>query len=64
MGPIEVYAFENADGTEFGSYTTQDRREAQSYAQQHGLRVIAHTFEWSGSEPVSEWDYTDGAGRE
>lgn len=57
MQDIEVYAFENADGTE-QTYTTQDSGEAQDHAHTHGLRVIAHTFVWSDSEPVPEWDFT------
>jgi hypothetical protein len=51
---IEVYSFEDADGTEQG-YTTQDYSEAKRYAQEYRLLIIANTFEWSEAEPVDDY---------
>lgn len=57
MQDIEVYAFEDAHGTE-QTFTTQDPGQAREHARQHELRVIAHTYQWTDSEPVPAWDFT------
>jgi ribosomal protein L37AE/L43A len=55
---IEVYAFEDVQGTQFGDWTTQDIAEARAYAAEHHLRIIAHVYEWAESEMAE--DFTDG----
>lgn len=55
---IEVYSFEDANGTEFGSFTTTSPDEAKRYAASNRLRVRANTYEYTDSEIVNEWDYT------
>lgn len=61
MDRVEVYTFEDAAGNEFGSYTTQDIREAREYARKYRLRIIARIFEYADSELVE--DYTKGSSR-
>lgn len=51
---IEVYTFENADGDEWGFFTTQELEEARSYARENKLRLIANTFEWTDSELLED----------
>jgi hypothetical protein len=55
---LTVYAFEDGDGQEFGTFTTQDYPEAKSYAIRNGLRVVARNFEYSDTEYLD--DYTKG----
>lgn len=55
MSNVEVYTFENADGTEDG-FTTTDAVEAREYAKANGLKWIANIYEWADSELVR--DYT------
>lgn len=57
---IEVYAFEDADGHEFGGFTTTDVAEAREYAMRHGLRIIALVYEFEDSAVIE--DYTECAG--
>lgn len=57
-GSIERYAFEDSEGVE-QSFTTLNPDEAREYARVRSLRVIAQIFEFSDSEPVSEWDFTE-----
>jgi len=38
-----------------GDFETQDRDEAFQTAQEHGLLVIANTYEWSDSEPDTDF---------
>jgi len=52
---VTVYAFASRDEC-LDSYTTTDPVEARQRAEQYGLRVIAHEFEWADSELV--WDFT------
>lgn len=54
---IEVYGFERSDGSTF-SWTTLDPRAAQDFAARNHARVIANRYEFSDSEPVTEWDFT------
>lgn len=56
---ITVYSFEDKDGNEFGSFTTQDYEEAKRYAAEGRLKVIANEYEWSESFPLE--DYTPPA---
>jgi hypothetical protein len=58
---IEVYTFEDANGNEVSSYTTQNPGEARDYAQTGGYRVRSHIYEWTDSELVAEWDFTRSA---
>jgi hypothetical protein len=53
---VTVYTFEDGDGDEYGSFTTQDYAEAKAYAQDNRLCVIANEFEWADSHPLD--DYT------
>lgn len=50
---IEVYTFEDANGTEQG-FKTQDIEEARRYARTYHLRLIANTLEWADSELVED----------
>lgn len=54
---LEVYVFEDADGNEFGTFTTQNIEEAKQYARGNKLRIIARVFEYADSEMVE--DYTE-----
>lgn len=54
MDTIELYSFEDADGTEQG-FTTRDIREAREFAQKHGYRIIANIFEFSDSEMIEDY---------
>lgn len=53
---MEIYVFEDTDGNECGSSTT-DAGKARQYAQENGLRWIAYTYEFVDSELVE--DYTN-----
>jgi len=55
--PMILYTFEDAQGYEWGSYSTSTWADANEYAMTYRLRVIENTFEWSDSELVA--DYTD-----
>ena len=57
-GNLELYSFEDANGSERGYWTT-DAVRAREYAQQNGLRWIANIYEWTDSELVQ--DYTEGS---
>ena len=52
---IEVYTFEDKDGHETSSWSTQNPREAREYGQHNGYRVIANIFTFEDSELV--WDF-------
>lgn len=56
---IEVFTFEDADGNEAGSFSTQSATEAKEHARRNGYRVRANTFEWADSELVDAWDWTE-----
>lgn len=58
MATISLYTFENAEGSEYGVYSTQDPSEAREYASRYGLRVVENVYEWSESVPVEGWDFT------
>lgn len=58
---ITVYSFEDRDGNEHGCFTTQDYKEALSYASRYRLRIVANDFEWSDREFLD--DFT-GSGEE
>lgn len=51
---ITVYSFEKG-GYEYGSFTTQDYREAKEYAQANRCKIIGNEFEWSESEPLDDF---------
>jgi hypothetical protein len=53
---IERYAFLDSEGGE-QVFTTLDPVEAERVGRANGWSVIAHTFEWSDSEPVRGWDF-------
>ena len=57
MRNLEVFTFENADGTTAGDYTTQYILEAKEHGQKYSLRVIAQVYTWEDSELV--WDFTE-----
>ena len=57
MSTIEQYTFEDANGHEYGSFTTFNITEAREYAQANKVRLVANTYEFSDSELVE--DYTD-----
>ncbi len=54
MGIVEVFVFEDQDGTE-ETWSTFNAQEAKAYAQQHGFLCRALIYEYADSEPV--WDY-------
>jgi GH35 family endo-1,4-beta-xylanase len=64
VAELHLYSFEDADGNEFGTYTTESAVNAQDYARQNHLRVRAHTYEWTDSELVEGWDFTGRPGKE
>lgn len=53
---ITVYTFHKG-GDEYGSFTTQDYREAQEYARRNRCVIIANEFEWADSERLDRDDY-------
>lgn len=55
---ISVYSFEDRDGNEYGTFTTQDYQEAKAYAAENKLRVMENVYEWSEAIPVEGDDYT------
>jgi hypothetical protein len=63
MAEIRVYSFEDHEGEE-SLWTTTLWNEAQAYARKYGLRVIENLYEWTGSQPLPEGDFTrKGASR-
>lgn len=60
-GTLTLYTFEDADGREYGTFTTQDYAEAKGYAAEQKLRLIANEYEWSEAVPVTGDDYTESA---
>lgn len=44
---ISVYAFEDARGYEFGTFTTMDYAEAKRYASANNLRILGREFEYA-----------------
>jgi hypothetical protein len=57
MNSITLYTFEDSDGNEFGSFTTQNYGEAKDYAGKGKLRVIANEFTFEDSSLIA--DFTD-----
>jgi hypothetical protein len=55
LAEIEVYCFENKDGSE-DTYTTTNPAEAKVRAMKYAQKVIARKYEYSDSELV--WDFT------
>lgn len=53
---IELYAFEDSDGT-LHTFTTFDSMKAKEYAQDHSCRCIAQIHEYTESELV--WDFSE-----
>lgn len=53
MDNVEVYGFEDADGTESG-FTTRDIEEARRYARSNNLKLIAYIFEFAATELVED----------
>lgn len=51
---IEVYAFADSDGNPV-EFTTRDYREAESYARQNGLALIARQYEYTDSEMIADY---------
>jgi hypothetical protein len=56
---IEVYAFEDKDGNEDGTFTTRDIEEAKRHARKDRLRMMARVFEYTDSELVEDNSGTD-----
>jgi len=56
---VEIYTFEDADGNSFTDWETQDMGEARAFAQEHQLRLIANTYEWSDSEMIEDYTETE-----
>lgn len=56
---IEVYTFESADNTPFGSYSTQNISDAREYARKAKLRLIANTYTFEDSELIEDYTETD-----
>ncbi len=56
---ISVYGFEDADGNEFGSFTTQNYEEAKRYASANSLRIVARHFEFSDTEYLDDYTGAD-----
>jgi hypothetical protein len=56
MAPYELtlFSFLDAAGTE-QPFTTTDPEVARAHAAQHGLTVLANTYEFVGSEPVADF---------
>ena len=55
MSDIEVYTFEDADGTPDG-YSTMSAKDATNRARNYRLRAVANVYEWT--EAVTLVDYT------
>jgi hypothetical protein len=47
VATITEFTFEDADGNEPDTFTTQDYAEAVEHARRGHLRVIANEYEWS-----------------
>lgn len=58
MSTINVYTFEDKNGTPYGSYETQDISQARGYAQTSKTRVIVNEYEFSDSYLLDGEDYT------
>ena len=58
---LTLYSFEDADGNEYGTWTTQNYDEAKKYAARYRLRIIGNEYEWSEAVPLD--DYTSRKGR-
>jgi hypothetical protein len=56
---VELYTFEDEDGTETG-YSTFSAQEAKEHGRKYHLRVIANDYEWQDSEVA--WDYLGDTG--
>jgi hypothetical protein len=54
LSDIEVYAFEDRDGNESGSFTTTDIDAAKKHAREHGLRLMARIYKYADSEMVED----------
>lgn len=52
---VLVYTFEDAEGSEFGSYSTQKYQEAVEYAMKGKLKVICNVFEFADSYMVDDF---------
>ena len=59
MSTITVYTFEDENGNEAGSFSTQDPCEAEAYARRATYNVRANEFEYSDGYPVPEWQFAD-----
>lgn len=57
---IIVYTFEDAQGRETGSFSTQSASAAKEHAQEYGYNVKANEYEFSDSYPVEEWQFARG----
>ena len=44
---VTLYAFEDRDGNEFGTFNTLDYAEAKHYASANNLRVLGREFEYA-----------------
>ncbi len=42
---ISIHTFQDADGNDFGTWSTQDYDEAKSYAAGNRIRIIANEYE-------------------
>lgn len=60
---ITVYTFEDANGNEVGSYSTQSSADASDHARQHGYNVKANEYEFADSYLVDEWCFAESGPR-
>lgn len=56
---ITLYTFEDADGNEVGSYSTQSGPDAKDYARQYGYNVKANEYEFADSYLVGGWCFAN-----
>jgi hypothetical protein len=52
---VEVYSFEDSNFNQFGDFTTMDYKEAEEYASQNSLILVANIYEWQDSEIVKNY---------
>lgn len=55
MASVTLYSFEDADGNEFGTFTTFDVTVAREYARTNRMRLIAQEYEYTDSELVEDF---------
>lgn len=55
MSHLEVYRFEQADGSALTEWETSDPAEARDYGMKHKCRIVADIYEYDRSEVVEDF---------